>query len=90
MPGMILAGIHLDRLRQKLLTHQRQEQSGVTPKNSSVDRILAVRVLTERLRDFRNGLLAAFVDLRKVFDSMNRDVLRGILALCGIPQNSST
>ena len=34
-------------------------------------RILALRVLTERLRDFRIGLLAAYVDLRKAFDSVN-------------------
>ena len=64
MPGKVLARILLDRVRQKLLTHQRHEQSGFTPKKSTVDRILALRVLTERLRDFRIGLLAAYVDLR--------------------------
>ena len=37
---------------------------GFIPKNSTVDRILALRVLTERLRDFRIGLLAAYVDIR--------------------------
>ena len=31
------------------------------------------------------GCLAAYVDLRKSFDSVNRDVLRRILALTGIP-----
>ena len=51
----------------------------------TVDRILALRVLTERLRDFRIGLLTAYVDLRKAFDSVNRDVLWRILALRGIP-----
>ena len=52
---------------------------------STLDRILALRVLTERLRDFRTGLLAAYVALRKVFDSVNRDVLWRILAFRGIP-----
>ena len=75
VPGKVLARILLDRVRQKLLTHQRHEQSGFTPKKSTVDRILALRVLTERLRDFRLGLLAAYVDLRTAFDSVNRDVL---------------
>ena len=59
----------------KLLNHQRHEQSGFTPKKSTVDRTLALRVLPEHLRDFRIGLLAAYVDLRKAFDSVNRDVL---------------
>ena len=46
-----------------------------------MDRILALRVL----RDFRIELLAAYVDLRKAIDSVNRDVLCRILALRGIP-----
>ena len=45
----------------------------VTPKKCTVDRILALPDLTERLRDFRIGLLAAYADLRKAFDSVNRD-----------------
>ena len=55
VPGKILAPIFLDRVRQKLLTHQRHEQSVFTPKKSTVDRILAIRVRTERLRDFHTG-----------------------------------
>ena len=54
-----LAQILLDSVRQKLLTHQRHYQYGFTPKKSTVDRDLAFRVLIERLRDFRTGLLAA-------------------------------
>ena len=73
--GKVLARIFLDRVRQKLLTHLRNEQSGFKPKKSTIDRILALSVLTERLRDFHIRLLAAYVDLCKAFDSVNRDVL---------------
>ena len=45
-----------------------------TPKKLAVRSILAFCAVTERLRDFRSGLLAAYVDLRKAVDSMNRDV----------------
>ena len=69
-----------------VLTHQRHAQSSFTPKKCNVHRILALRVLIERLHDFHSGLLAAYVDLRKAFDSVNRNVLWRILALCGIPQ----
>ena len=85
VPRKVLARILFDRVRQKLLTHQRNEQSGFTPKKSTVGRILAL-LLTERLCDFRTGLLAALVDLRKVFDSVNRDVHWTILSFRGIPR----
>ena len=62
-------------VRQKLLTNQHHEQSGFIPKKSTVDRILAPLVITERLRDFRTRLLAAYVDIRRSFGSVNQDVL---------------
>ena len=50
-----------------------------------IDRILALRVLTKRRREFRQRLLAAYVVLCKAFDSVNRDALRSILGLRGVP-----
>ena len=85
MPGKVLARIRPNRVRQKLLTHQRHEQSGFTLKKSTVDRILALRVFTDRMRYFRIELLTAYGDLRKAFDSANRDVLWKFLALRGLP-----
>ena len=52
--------------RRKLLNHQRHEQSDFTHKKSTVGRILAFIVLTERLRDLRSGLLAAYMDQQGV------------------------
>ena len=85
VPGKVLARIILVRVRHHLLEHQRPEQSGFTPKRSTIDRILALRVLTERRREFRQGLLAANAYLCKVFDSVNRDALWSILGLRGVP-----
>ena len=50
-----------------------------------IDRILALQVLSERSREFEQGLLAAYVDLSKVFDSVNWDALWRILGLRGVP-----
>ena len=47
VPGKVFARIILDRVRHHLLEHQRPEQSDFTPKRSTIDRILALRVLTE-------------------------------------------
>ena len=85
--GKVFAQIILDRVRHHLLVHQLPEQSGFTPKKSTIDHILALWVLTECRREFRQGLLADYVDLCKVFDSVNRDALWRILGLCGGHQN---
>ena len=79
--GKVFAQIIRDRVHHHLLEHQSPEQSGFTPKRS----ILTLRVLTERRREFRQGLLAAYVDLCKVFDSVNQDALWRILGLRGVP-----
>ncbi|KAG0728220.1 Prefoldin subunit 5 [Chionoecetes opilio] len=42
-----------------------------TPGKSTTDRILALRVLVERRREFQQGMLAAYVDLKKVFHSVH-------------------
>ena len=85
VPGKVFARVILERVRHHLLQHQRPEQAGFTPKRSTTDRILGLRVLTERKREFRQGLFAAYVDLRKAFDSVNREALWSLLNLRGIP-----
>jgi len=84
--GKVFAQIIINGVRHHhLLEHQRPEQSGFTPKSSKIDRILALRVLTEHRREFWQGLLAAYVDLCKAFESVNRNALWRILGLCGVP-----
>ena len=71
VPGKVFARVLLERIRHHLLAYQRPEQSGFTPKRSTIDRILALRVLIERKCDYRQRLVAAYVDLRKAFDSVD-------------------
>ena len=85
VPDKVFLRMILDRVCHHLLEHQHPEQSGFTPKRSTIDHILALRVLTEHRREFRQGLLAAYVDLCKAFNSVNRDALWRILGLCGVP-----
>jgi sorting nexin-29 len=85
VPGKVLARLLLSRIRSHLLLFQRPEQSGFTPKKSTIDRILALRVLIERRLEFRQRLLAAYVDLKKAFDSVHRESLWEILRIRGIP-----
>ena len=85
VPGKVFARIILDRVCHHLFEHQRPEQSGFTPKKSTIDPILAFRVLAERRREFWQGLLAAYVYLCKAFDSVTRDALWRILGLGEVP-----
>ena len=39
----------------------------------------------ERRREFRKGMLTAYVDFKKAFDSVNRETLWDLLPLLGIP-----
>ena len=87
VPGKIFARRIIDRVRHHLLEHQHPEQSGFTPKRSTNDCILALRVLTERRREFRLGLLAAYVDLCEAFESVNRVALWSNLGFRECPQN---
>ena len=84
VPGKVFARIILDRVRHHLLEHQRPEQLGFTPNRSTIDLILALWVLTKCRQEFRQGLLAAYVDLPKAFNSVNRDALWRILGLRGV------
>ena len=85
VPGKIFARILLGRIHSHLLKHQRPEQSGFTPKKSTTDRILALRVISERMSEYRHRFLAAYVDLRKAFDSVHRDALWQVLRFRGVP-----
>ena len=87
VPGKVFARIIPDRVCHHLLEHQCPEQSGFTPKRSTIDRILALRDLTQRRREFQQGLLAAYVDLCKAFYSVNRDARWRILVFVGCHQN---
>ena len=85
VPGKVFARIILDRVHHHLLEHHHPEQSGFTPNRSTIDRILALRVLIECRREFRQGLFAAYVKFCKAFDSVNPDALWRIIGLRGVP-----
>ncbi|XP_019615797.1 PREDICTED: uncharacterized protein LOC109463421 [Branchiostoma belcheri] len=85
VPGKVFANVVLGRLRPLLLRKQRKEQSGFTPGRSTVDRILTLRLLAQKRREFRKYLFAAYVDLKQAFDSVDRQALWKILRILGVP-----
>ena len=77
----VLAHLLLMRVRSLLLKYQIPEQSDFTPGKSTTDRILALRILVERRREFQQGMLTAYVYFKKAFDSVHREAFE----ICRIP-----
>ena len=85
VPGKVFARLLLNRIRDHLILTQRPEQAGFTPKRSTIDRILGLRVLIERRLEYQRGFIAAYVDFKKAFDSVDRRTLWDLLRRRGIP-----
>ena len=75
VPGKVFAHLLLMRIPSHLLKYQRPEESGFTSGKSTTDRILALRVLVKRRLEFRQVMLIAYVNFKKVFDSVHCEVL---------------
>ena len=73
-----------------MLGHRRQQQAGFTPGRSTTDRILALNVLAQRRREYRQPMLAAYVDLKAAFDSLSRPAIWPLLTRIGIPEKIVT
>jgi len=68
----VFAHVLLSRIDPLLLSKRRFEESGFTLGRSTLDAILALRLLSEVHREFSQPLHVAFVDLKAAFDSMDR------------------
>ena len=69
--GKVLAHFLLMLIRSHLLKHLTPEQPEFKPSKSTTNLILALRILVKCQRKFRQEMFPAYVDLKKVFDSMH-------------------
>ena len=74
----------LARMKRTLFAKHRPQQNGFTPGRSTLDRIVALRLLAERRHEYRQPLYAAYIGLRAAFDSLDRNSLWNILKTIGI------
>ena len=89
-PGKVFAHLLLARVKDKLLSVRRTEQSGFTPQRSTVDRIALLNLLLQGRREHGRPLWIAYVDLRAAFDSADRNALWLLLRSLGIHPSWST
>ena len=72
-------------MKRTIFAKQRPQQSDFTPGRSTLDRIVALRILAERRREYRQPLYAAYIDLRAAFNYLDRNSLWNILKTICIP-----
>ena len=68
-----------------MLAKQLPQQSGFTAGRSTLDHIIALRLLAERRHEYRQPFYAAYIDLRIAFDPLDRNSLWNILKTIGVP-----
>ena len=64
----------------------RNNQNGFRGGRSTISQILALRRIIEEMKRLDKDFTICFVDFRKTFNSINREVMFNILPLYGIPQ----
>ena len=85
VPGKVFAHVLLARLDPLLQNHRRPHQFGFSRCRSTLDAILALRLLAEIHREFQQPLYAAFVDLKAAFDSVYRTAFWKAMRGIGVP-----
>jgi len=75
----------LARIQPLLDATRRPQQSGFVAGRSTIDAILALRLLAEIHREFDRPLHVAFLDIKAAFDSVDRQALWKALRSRGIP-----
>ena len=85
VPGKVFSHVLLERIQPLLQMTQRPQQSGFTAGRSTIDAVLALRLLSELHRQFSRPLYVAFVDIKSAFDSVDRNALWKALRARGIP-----
>ena len=79
VPGKVFCRVVQMRLAERAEKLLRESQCGFRKGRGCVDQVFSLRILAEKAREFNTPLFLAFVDLRKAYDSVNRDALWMIL-----------
>jgi len=84
IPGKFFAHVILARIQPLLGRMHRPQQSGFTRGRSTIDAILALRLLSEIHCEFSRPLNVAYLDIKAAFDSLDRRALWEALCSRGI------
>ena len=77
----------LNRIRDAIDPHLRDNQNGFRKGRTTVGQILALRRIIEEVKKNNLTAVLCFIDFRKAFDSVDRGIMLKILKAYGIPPN---
>ena len=77
----------LNRIRDAIDPHLRDNQNGFRKGRSTVGQILALRRIIEEVKKNNLTAVLCFIDFKKAFDSIHRAVMVKILRAYGVPPN---
>ncbi|MDA8001968.1 MAG: reverse transcriptase domain-containing protein [Alphaproteobacteria bacterium] len=79
IPGKVFAKAILNRIKPRAEELLRESQCGFRRGRGCADQLFSLRMLMEKAREYHHPLYACFIDLRKAYDSVNRESLWRIL-----------
>ncbi|KAI5715688.1 hypothetical protein M8J77_020743 [Diaphorina citri] len=88
VPGKVLSKVLCNRLTPFIDNYISDSQCGFRAERSTIDMIFATRQLVEKTLEQNTSLCVAFIDIRKAFDSVNREALFMILERINCPPNA--
>ena len=86
LPSKIFTRIILERIRTAIDKKLREEQAGFRPGRSCVDQITTLRIIIEQSLEWQSPLFINFIDFKKAFDTVDREITWKIMRNYGIPQ----
>ena len=86
IPGKVLSRILVDRISKGIDKILRKEQAGFRHGRGTSEHIFSLRNIIEQVHEWQATLYVTFVDFRKAFDSLNREMIWRILLHYGIPK----
>jgi len=84
VPGKVFAHVLLARIQPLIDLTRRPEKSGFVAGRSTIDAILALRLLSELHREFDRPLNVVYLDIQAAFDSVDKHALWKALRSRGV------
>ena len=86
IPGKVFNRVLLNRMKDVVDPHLRDQQAGFRKGRSSTDQIASLRIILEQSLEWNFSLYIHFVDYEKAFDSVDRKSLWRLLRLYEVPE----
>ena len=86
IPGKVFNRILLNRMKDAVDPHLRDQQAGFRKERSCTDQIATLRIILEQSLEWNSPLYVNFIDYEKAFDSVDRESLWRLLRHYGVPE----